>query len=126
MKTYIVKSTAVDTFLVGDLDQYGFSLHVIHILERLNHNKCTKDESRFIFFDITSDKKLPPVSEAVFVRNITTECGITPHRLIRHLRIEYAGYIARLSELTEGQVTTVCGFNDSRIFANILLKESFL
>jgi len=63
---------------------------------------------------------------AVFVRNFRNECRITPHRLIRHLRMEYAGYLARLSELAAGQVAPVCGFNDSRIFANILLKESFL
>jgi len=112
MKTYILKSTAGDFFLVADLDQYGFSVHVIHTLEQFNHNKCIKDKSRFIVFDITSDKKLPPVSEAVLLGNLTTECGLTPNRLIRHLRIEYAWYLVRISKLTEGQVATVCGFYD--------------
>ncbi len=117
MKTYILKSTAEDSFLVDDLEQYGFSVHIIHTLEQFNHNKCIKDESRFILFDITSDIKLPPVGEAVFLRNFRTECRVTPHRLIRHLRMEYAGYLARISELTAGQVATVCGFNDYRKFA---------
>jgi len=118
MKTYILKSTAGDFFLVDDLDQYGFSVHVIHTLEQFNHNKCIKDESRFIFFDIISDKIITPVSEAEFARNFTTEFGLTPNRLLRHLRMEYALYLVRISKLTAGQVATACGFNEIRKVEN--------
>ncbi len=55
MKAYILKSEAVDRIPGDDLEQYGFSVQVIHTLEKLNHYKILDTDCIFapIFFKDT-------------------------------------------------------------------------
>jgi len=47
MKAYILKSKAVDRIPVDDLKQYGFSVQIIHTLEKLNHYKILDTDCIF-------------------------------------------------------------------------------
>ncbi len=61
----------------------------------------------------------PPLSETVFNRKFESDCGITPNRLIRSLRMEYAAYLSRKTGLFLGQVSRICGFGNYKRFSEL-------